>query len=571
MANNWHVDTDDYDLYNQGDTPIARQGSPIINENGSVDVDEYYFPMSTVENSMMDQDPNNTGPTNDFWSNYPISIDINGYIFYNGENTGINVRGPAGASFVRFSDLTPAQLETLKGDPGTNGVNGVNGTNGIDGKNGLSAYEVWLDENGWLDDPEHHPLSDFYAMLADIEDLLIKEGNGTGSLLVNYKGDYNTADGAGAFASGYYTNAAGQYSFTGGNHTVAGYDNQVVFGSYNNNKSTSLLEIGNGIEGARSNALELTNSGALKVSSTITDGNGNILSNKVDKEQGKGLSTNDFSNTYKDFIDNYSIDTSLNSQSNNPVTNAAITNAINNIIIASGKPNQAKNVSDNYFGALHPTTFTDRIMNTAYYDDELLWNPNTHSLKFKNNTASGSYTFALGQNTSTLGDNQVIIGKNNSPVSGDLFEIGNGTNIAPSNALRVTSAGNLIVSGNITDGSNNTLSNKQDALTFDTEPTENSTGVVNSGDLYAYLVSHGINPEGGIVVPEITILRNQVATLTARVNEFEQILNSFGNPKEIIDDTYTYNTYTYGIDKDEFYIKLKEEESNNEEEEESEE
>lgn len=567
MADNWRVDTDDYDLYNQGDTPIARQGSPIINENGSVDVDEYYFPMSTIENSMMDQDPNNTGPTNDFWSNYPISIDINGYIFYNSENTGINVRGPAGASFVRFSDLTPAQLETLKGNPGTNGINGTNGTNGIDGKNGLSAYEVWLDENGWLDDPERHPLSDFYAMLANVEDLLIKEGSGAGSLLANYKGQYNTANGAGAFASGYYTNATGQYSFTGGNHTTAGYDNQVVFGSYNNNKSTNLLEIGNGIENARSNALELTNSGALKVSSTITDGYGNILSNKVDKEQGKGLSTNDFSNTYKNFIDNYSIDTSLNSQSNNPVTNAAITNAINNIIIASGKPNQAKNVSDNYFGILHPTTLTDGIINTAYYDDELLWNPNTHSLKFKDNTASGSYTFALGQNTSTLGNNQIVIGKNNNPVSGDLFEIGNGTDVAPSNALRVTAAGNLIVSGDITDGSNNILSNKQDTLTFDTEPTENSTGVVNSGDLYTYLVAHGINPEGGIIVPEITILRNQVAALTARVNEFEQILNSFGNPKEIIDDTYTYNTYTYGIDKDEFYIKLKEEESNNEEEE----
>lgn len=565
MADNWRVDTDDYDLYGQGDTPGARQGSPIIEENGTVNVDQYYFPMSTVENSTMDQDPNNTGPTNDFWTDYPISIDINGYIFYNGENTGINLRGPAGASFITYDNLTPAQLDSLKGNDGTNGINGTNGVNGVDGKNGLSAYEVWLQENGWLDDPEDHPLSDFYAMLADMSNLLIKEGRGVGSLLVNDKGDYNTADGRSAFASGYYTNATGQYSFTAGNHTTAGYENQIVFGYYNNNKQTSIFEIGNGTNATHSNALELSYTGALKVSSTITDGYGNILSNKVDKISGKGLSTNDFTDSYKSFLDNYHIDTSLSTQSNNPVTNAAITTAINQIVVGTSKPNQAKNTSNNFCGFLRPTTLADSIMNTAYYDDELLWNPNTHSIKFKNNTASGSYTFALGQGTATTGDTQFIIGRYNNPVSGDLFEVGNGNALNPSNAFRVTSAGNIISSGTITDGTGNVLSNKQNTLLWDTEPTENSTAVVNSGDLYDYLVAHGLDPEHGFVVPEVAILRNQVAALTARVVECEAIIASFGNPREIIDDTYTYNTYVYGIDKDEFYIKLKEEEEVEEE------
>ena len=103
-TNDFVFTTDDYDIYSvAGDGISDRPGSP------STDLPSMYFPLSNTPKSTMDQDPNNTGPTNDFWTAFPLSIDINGFIFYNGENTGINVRGPAGASNIQWDDLTEEQ------------------------------------------------------------------------------------------------------------------------------------------------------------------------------------------------------------------------------------------------------------------------------------------------------------------------------------------------------------------------------------------------------------------------------------------------------------------------------
>lgn len=54
-----------------------------------------------------------------------------------------------------------------------------------------------------------------------------------------------------------------------------------------------------------------------------------LLDAKVDKVLGKGLSTNDFSNAYKDTLDNYTVDSVLDSSSTNPIQNGTVTNALN--------------------------------------------------------------------------------------------------------------------------------------------------------------------------------------------------------------------------------------------------
>ena len=54
-----------------------------------------------------------------------------------------------------------------------------------------------------------------------------------------------------------------------------------------------------------------------------------LLDAKVDKVLGKGLSTNDFSNAYKDILDNYTVDSVLDSSSTNPIQNKTITDALN--------------------------------------------------------------------------------------------------------------------------------------------------------------------------------------------------------------------------------------------------
>lgn len=553
MPNNWTVDTDDYDLYGQGDTPNIRQGSPSSNNH----YDDYFFPMSTVEKSTMDMDPNNTGPTNDFWTDYPIIIDVNGYIFYNGVNTGINVRGPAGASHLSFDELTPAQRATLKGDPGIDGINGINGTNGTNGQDGLDAYQLWLADNGWSDHPEEHPHSEFYAYLANIQDSLIKPGTGGGSLILNYKGLYNTASGTGALASGYRTEASGNYSFTAGNHTVAANPNQVALGVYNKTELNSILEIGNGSEGNRSNALWLSKTGNLTVAGEVKDGNNNILSEKVDKIPGKGLSTEDFTTQYKNFLDNYTIDPSLNTSSLNPVTNSAIANAINALAYQNGKPNQTRVSSDDFFSFFHPYTLQDGTLSHANFSTVLQLNPYRNILTNANNTIdeNAEYCFLFGNNLTANYNNQTVIGKNNISVENDLFEIGNGGGSTYKNAFRVNKNGNAYAEGTFVDGQGNALNNKQDILSYDEVPTQNSDNLIKSGDLYDYLVAHGFDPNGGIILPQVDLLQSQVTALTAQVQYLTNVIGTLTNPRIFIDDTYTYKTYRLGVDKDDLYIK----------------
>ena len=91
------------------------------------------------------------------------------------------------------------------------------------------------------------------------------------------EGAYTTTIGEASHTQGQNTTATGNRSSAAGNHTAAGYNDQFVIGYYNNNKSTSIFEVGNGTYETTSNALELDASGNLVVSGSITDGDGNVL------------------------------------------------------------------------------------------------------------------------------------------------------------------------------------------------------------------------------------------------------------------------------------------------------
>lgn len=75
-----------------------------------------------------------------------------------------------------------------------------------------------------------------------------------------------TASGQYAHAEGASTTASGEASHAQNSGTTAGYANQTAMGTYNDNKSTNLLEVGNG-EGAASpsNAMEVTADGDLLI------------------------------------------------------------------------------------------------------------------------------------------------------------------------------------------------------------------------------------------------------------------------------------------------------------------
>lgn len=111
------------------------------------------------------------------------------------------------------------------------------------------------------------------------------EGNNTtaSNYASHAEGCYTTASGNYSHAEGNYTTASGDCSHAGGSNTTAGYGYQTVIGKYNDNKSTSIFEIGNGTSSEHSNALELTTEGQLTTSGDIINGNGVSLDGLIDK------------------------------------------------------------------------------------------------------------------------------------------------------------------------------------------------------------------------------------------------------------------------------------------------
>ena len=577
---NLHISTDDYDFYGASGEESSRPGRETIDNEGQIIYDHYFFPLSAdYHTSTMDPDPNNTGPTNDFWTDYPIIIDVNGDIFYDGENTGINIRGPIGAPrYIHFDELTEEEKQSLKGADGRNGIDGLDGAPGQDGQNGLDAYQVWK-----RDHPESTSIEDFYAYIASFVDYFIKQGSGNGSLILNYKGLRNTASGEGATAGGNYTQANGNNSFVIGDHTISNYANQFVFGKYNENKNNNILEIGNGTNAQRKNILEVDINGKITSSNEIVDGSNNILSHKLDKVEGKQLSTNDFTDTYKSFIDNYEIDSDISSSSSNPVENRAVYEAINDIRINNQKPTIITTDTQN---KSYPFLFLEETESSTYdlttkiktikYNTDFTWRPDNRIL---NNSISNEYDdstqdlLLFGKNLISSSDDQIILGKNNLNDNNYLFQIGNGTSSSSrSNAFIVTKDGKIISAGDVQNGNGDLLSHKQEQLSFDSVPTEDSTAVITSGDLWDFFVANNWDEDLGFYPPDLTTALEDIDTIQSQITTIQEQITALQAAvvHEITDDT-TGQVYIFGIDNGEFYIKPKPQEEEDDDEDENEE
>lgn len=555
------INTDDYDIYHpersEGSAPEALPGTPGVDENGHLIIpSEPFFSPSTIENSTMDKDPRNTGPTTDFWSNFPLSIDVNGFIFYYDENTGINVRGPEGAPrYVRFSDLTPEDLATLKGQDGANGRDGVDGQDGQDGADGLDAYHAWLRDNGWLE--QDHPISEFYTYLASFAETLFQTGNGNGSIIGNYGGSANTANGAGSFAIGYGTAANATNSFSAGLQTQANAAAQAVVGKYNIGNSANVFEVGNGTVSQRKNALEVLWNGDIKAGNNVIDGNGDVLHNKVDKVAGKDLSTNDFNNTYKDFLDNYHIDDTVTQNSSNPVKSSGIYAALENLAeTISAKPDIDQS-SDNIDYPLlsYESNSVPAHLDTGIIFTGLTYNPSKNNLAAGDVSTIYNQNLMFGQGIIAASNNQIILGKYNTAVTDDLVQIGFGANTSNrKNLLRLTKSGNLIIFGDITDGSGNTLSGKQNTLSYDVIPTEDSTNVMTSGAIWDTLTDLGIVPGQGITIPQLTDIQTTITNIQSQITSLSTQIQGIISSLYYITDDVTRDTYKLGINNGELYI-----------------
>ena len=117
---------------------------------------------------------------------------------------------------------------------------------------------------------------------------------------VEASGDYSHAEGANAIASakeahaeGNNTRATGDYSHAQNFYTKAASDYQTSMGKYNveDSADTYAVIVGNGTaDNARSNAATLDWSGNLVTAGDITDGTGNVLSDKIGEDANGDIS-----------------------------------------------------------------------------------------------------------------------------------------------------------------------------------------------------------------------------------------------------------------------------------------
>lgn len=84
-----------------------------------------------------------------------------------------------------------------------------------------------------------------------------------------------SASGEGSFAL-MDSEVEGTYAFSGGFNNIVGYDYQAVFGTRNKNNSNHIFEIGNGVPGQRSNALDVDWGGNIRIALDTTASTGTV-------------------------------------------------------------------------------------------------------------------------------------------------------------------------------------------------------------------------------------------------------------------------------------------------------
>ena len=112
--------------------------------------------------------------------------------------------------------------------------------------------------------------------------------------------------------------------------------------------------------------------------------------------------------------------------------------------------------------------------------------------------------------------------------------------------------------GEITDGSGNILSNKQDILQYDTVPVSNSTKLINSGNLYSYFNTN-MYPRFTSIESDIETLEANIAANTTNITNLQNQVNNLLHPIYITDEYNNNLTYRLGVYNGKLYIQLVEE------------
>lgn len=324
------------------------------------------------------------------------------------------------------------------------------------------------------------------------------------------EGQYNTASGTDSHAEGYRTKATkisshseGSYteanhndSHAEGNYTITGCNNQHVQGEYNVGKSTTAFEIGNGnADNARSNAFEVEWDGDVIAAGDITDGNGNVLSDKADSSiiaspfnTSTSYAVGDYA-TYEGKFYKCTIAHSAGAWNASHFTETTVDDELDTKMIkgvdyvtagaASGTTVATRGTAEGNGNTVnascgHAEGLSNSILSTGNNghvegSNNTVGNANGHA-EGSNNTTNHQRGHAEGYHTQTGCNNQHVQGKYNVGKSTTAFEIGKGTNDNNrSNAFEVDWSGNVVASGDITDGDGNVLAEKVDYADISSE------------------------------------------------------------------------------------------------------
>lgn len=273
------------------------------------------------------------------------------------------------------------------------------------------------------------------------------EGNGTtaSGTDAHAEGMNTVASGDHSHAEGFGTTASGDYSHAGGRANTAGYDYQTVVGKWNDNKSTTVFEVGGGNNGGgtitRKNAFEVYPDG--KVS----------FDNGVTKYQLTQLNGDD---GYYDASGTFHAFGSGGGLPSDPLT--VVHGGTGNTVgyIQTGRKNNTSigtkataegyntTASGNYSHAEGYQT-TASLGNAAHAEGDRTTASNTAShAEGAGTTASGPYSHSSGYYTQAQYQSQMVTGEYNDNKSTTLFEVGNGTDLnVRNNAFEVYSDGKI--------------------------------------------------------------------------------------------------------------------------------
>lgn len=302
-------------------------------------------------------------------------------------------------------------------------------------------------------------------------------------------GANNYATGKGSTAFGVKNTASGDYSFVAGQDNEAQSEsstalgtgsktnapNQLVIGEYNSLDNTQLLIVGNGSDDEhRTNAFQVSKDGSVQVAGTLTasevKGNkldiGGTSQNNIGVERSGAVGNNNTITGYNCFAAGMSNRVSANQSS-----------AIGNMNTVSGYNSLAAGAGNNVSGDASLALGYYNIAAGSYQTVVGKYSASNTSNLFivgngtSNSARSNAFTVDANGNAVVLktfsaadthigtgtqvvdGKSQTAVGKYNTNADDTLFVVGNGTSdSARSNAMRVTTAGNVGVSGNINAG-----------------------------------------------------------------------------------------------------------------------